>query len=202
MHPSNSTDALRQSLDFVLELERLKAVRRRIKPLGQTRRENAAEHSWQAALLAMALAPWAREPVEISRVVAMLLVHDIPEIDTGDTMVYAAEPTDPAAEAAAAKRIFGLLPPPEGERLLALWTEFTHGDSAEARFARALDRAMPVLQNLHNEAQSWREHGISAAMILEKNRAIEQGCPALWELIQIDLQRLCESGLVPLSSPH
>lgn len=170
-------------IDFILELDKLKGVTRKTRPLGLDRQENSAEHSWQIALLAMALAPYAPAPVDMNRVVAMLLVHDIGEIDTGDTLVYVEHGWEErkAAELAAVTRIFGLLPAAQAAPLLALWQEFEAGDSAEARFANAADRAMPALLNLANQGQSWRDNGISHARVVQRiGPPIQAGCPALW----------------------
>ena len=144
---------MQQIVDFILELEKLKGVARKVRPLGQDRYENSAEHSWQIAMLAASLAPFAESAIDINRVIAMLLVHDIGEIDTGDTMVFAEGGWDErkAAEQMAVQRIFGLLPEPQSAMFLALWREFDEGQSAEARFAHAADRAMPVLLNLAND---------------------------------------------------
>ncbi len=174
---------MQQIVDFILELDKLKGVTRKTRPLGLDRQENSAEHSWQIAMLAASLAPYAPEPVDMNRVIAMLLVHDIGEIDTGDTIVYATEGWEErkAAELAAVQRIFGLLPAAQREPFLALWQEFEAAETAESRFANAADRAMPVLLNLANNGQSWRENGISYQRVVGRIREpIETGCPALW----------------------
>ena len=178
---------MQQIIDFILELDKLKGVTRKTRPLGLDRQENSAEHSWQIAMLAASLAPYAPQAVDIERVIAMLLVHDIGEIDTGDTIVYATEGwvERKAAELAAVKRIFGLLPAQQADAFLALWQEFEAAETAEARFANAADRAMPVLLNLANNGQSWRENGISYERVVGHIRApIEAGCPALWAYLQ------------------
>ena len=170
-------------IDFVLELDRLKGVTRKVKPIGLDRYENSAEHSWQIALLAASLSHLADEPVDTNRVVAMLLVHDVGEIDTGDTIVFDETGLQErkAAELVAVTRIFGSLPNGRGEIFLNLWREFAAGDTAEARFANAVDRAMPALLNLANEGQSWRENGISYERVVGRiGPPIESGCPSLW----------------------
>ncbi|HEX4859031.1 MAG TPA: HD domain-containing protein [Usitatibacteraceae bacterium] len=184
-------------IDFILELDRLKAVKRKTRPVGLDRYENSAEHSWQIALLAASLAHHAESPVDIDRVITMLLVHDIGEIDTGDTMVYVeeglAERKD--AERAAVSRIFGMLPEGRGERFLELWHEFEAGMTAEARFANAVDRAMPVLLNLANAGQSWRENGITHARVVGRvGPQIREGCPALWEYLEARLAEERDRG--------
>ena len=178
-------------VDFILELDKLKAVTRKVKPLGLDRYENSAEHSWQLALLAFSLAPYAEPGIDLDRTIRMLLVHDIGEIDTGDTMAFVEGGWEErkAAELAAAKRIFGLLPAGQAAELLALWREFEAGETAEARLASAVDRAMPVLLNLANDGQSWRENGISYERVVARVREpIETGCPALWRHIDARLQ--------------
>jgi putative hydrolase of HD superfamily len=170
-------------VDFILELDRLKGVTRKSKPVGLDRYENSAEHSWQIAMLAASLGEFAEPGLDMHRVVAMLLVHDIGEIDTGDTIVYAEEglAERKAAERVAVERIFGMLPNDAGARFLALWEEFELGESPEARFAHAADRAMPVLLNLANGGGSWVENGISYERVVRKvGPPIEAGCPALW----------------------
>ena len=170
-------------VDFILELDRLKGVTRKSKPVGLDRYENSAEHSWQIALFAASMAEFAEPGVDMQRVVAMLLVHDIGEIDTGDTIVYddTGLAERKAAERVAVERIFGMLPNAEGARFLALWEEFELGETAEARFAHAADRAMPVLLNLANGGGSWVENGISHQRVVRKvGPPIEAGCPALW----------------------
>jgi putative hydrolase of HD superfamily len=184
------TTPMQPFVDFVLELDKLKTVTRKTRPLGLERYENSAEHSWQIAMLALSLAPYAAAPVEIDRVVRMLLVHDIGEIDTGDTIVYLEEGVEArrAAERAAVCRILGLLPPVQGAPLVALWQEFEAAVTPEARFAHAVDRAMPALLNLANNGQSWRENGITHARVVARiGPPIAAGCPALWAYMEARL---------------
>jgi putative hydrolase of HD superfamily len=178
-------------VDFVLEVDRLKAVTRKTRSPGQDRYENPAEHSWQIALLASALAPEVDASLDVSRINGMLLVHDLGEVDTGDTIVYATEgwAERAAAELAAVQRICGHLPPARAKHLLGLWHEFDQAQTPEARFAHAVDRAMPVLLNLANSGQSWRENGISHAQVVARiGPPIEAGCPALWRYLQPRLE--------------
>ncbi len=174
---------MNEVVNFVLELERLKSVTRKTRVVGSDRFENSAEHSWQIAMLASSLAPHAPPEVDMTRVVAMLLVHDVGEIDTGDTLVYVeeGEAERKAAERAAVERIFGLLPAAQAAPFVALWQEFEDGRTPEARFAHAADRAMPALLNLANAGQSWVEHGITHERVVKRiGPPIEAGCPALW----------------------
>ncbi len=188
---------MQQIVDFVLELDKLKNVTRKTCPLGQHRYENSAEHSWQIALFASSLAHYAETDIDVDRVIGMLLVHDIGEIDTGDTLFYATEglAERQVAEHAAVTRIFGLLPDAMRDRFMALWQEFAAGETPEARFAHAADRAMPVLLNLANNGQSWRENGITYARVVERVAPpIKAGCPALWDYIECQLNEARDRG--------
>ena len=188
---------MQQVIDFILELDKLKGVTRKTRPIGLDRYENSAEHSWQIAMLAASLAHYAETAIDLERVIGMLLVHDIGEIDTGDTMVYVEGGwvERKAAERAAVERIFGLLPEMHSTRFLALWHEFEKGETAEARFANAADRAMPVLLNLANDGQSWRENGISHERVIGRiAEPIRAGCPALWEYLEVRLAAERDKG--------
>jgi putative hydrolases of HD superfamily len=188
---------MQQVIDFILELEKLKAVTRKVRPLGLDRYENSAEHSWQLAILALSLARYAEPSIDMNRVIRMLLVHDIGEIDTGDTMVFTEGGWEErkAAERAAATRIFGMLPE-QGASFLELWQEFERGETPEARFAHAVDRAMPVLLNLNNNGQSWRENGISYERVIRRVAPpIKAGCPALWNYLEARLEEARVKGL-------
>ncbi|WP_340680528.1 HD domain-containing protein [Paraglaciecola sp.] len=181
---------------FIIELEKLKKVERRIKPVGLARYENSAEHSWHIALFALTLMRFAPQPLDELKVVTMLLLHDIVEIDTGDKFAYDANHDDFANEHKAAIRLFGLLPESCGQTFLLLWEEFEQAQSAEAQFAKAIDRLMPVLQNLHNGCQSWLAHGVSVKQILAKNAAIEQASPQLWQWLSAQvIEKAKEVGL-------
>jgi putative hydrolase of HD superfamily len=182
---------MQQIIDFILELEKLKGVTRKTRPLGLHRYENSAEHSWQLCLMAISLAGHAEKPVDLNRVLRMLLVHDLGEIDTGDTMAFIEEglAERKAAEQVAVRRMFSLLPHHAGADLLALWLEFETGETAESRFAHAVDRAMPVLINLNNHGQSWKENGISYDRVVRRVAPeIQAGCPALWEYLRVRLE--------------
>lgn len=177
---------LEKSFEFILELEKLKAVTRKIKPVGLDRYENSGEHSWQVALSAVALGEFANEPIGRERVIKMLLIHDIGEIDAGDIIFF-----DTAAKAAAkddelkaVERIFGILPKETGKEFLELWDEFENGTTAEAKFAWAIDRVLPVFQNINNNGQSWKENGITKEQILEKTAYIGDGSSEIWNLLE------------------
>lgn len=173
-------------IDFILELEKLKSVLRKTKPVGQERYENSAEHSWQTALTAMVLLDEAAPDLDHLKVLKMLLIHDVVEIDCGDVFVYdqAARAAVQEAEEKAAARIFGLLPQPLGSELLQLFREFESRATPEAQFAKAVDRINPVLQNLSAGGQSWVEHGITRQQVLDMNREIKNASPALWSVVE------------------
>src|SRR6516225_6035142 len=188
---------MQQIIDYILELDKLKGVTRKIRPLGLNRYENSAEHSWQLAMLAFSLAPYGEPSLDMNRVMRMLLVHDIGEIDTGDTMVFTEGGWEERklAERAAVTRIFGMLPD-QGASFLELWHEFDREETPEARFAHAVDRAMPVLLNLANNGQSWRENGISHERVISRVGApIKAGCPALWSYLEVRLEEARGKGM-------
>ncbi|MCF2949533.1 HD domain-containing protein [Paraglaciecola aquimarina] len=179
---------------FIVELEKLKKVERRIKPPGLSRYENSAEHSWQISLLALTLSPYAKQEVDVLKVVTMLLLHDIVEIDTGDKFAYNANHDDFENELVAAKRLFALLPSQLEQKFLSLWIEFEKAESAEAIFAKGLDRVMPVIQNLHNGCQSWLEHDISIEQVLEKNKVVAKANPELWQWVSQQVKVIGEQA--------
>ncbi len=189
---------MQQIIDFILELEKLKGVTRKVRPVGLDRYENSAEHSWQLAMLAVSLVRYAESSIDINRVIRMILVHDIGEIDTGDTLVFVEGGWEDrkAAEMAAVTRILGMLPEDQGAGFLALWQEFESDETPEARFARAVDRSMPVLQNLANEGESWRENGITYERVVRRIAPpIKSGCPALWDYLEVRLEEARRSGI-------
>ncbi len=181
--------SLAAALAFLREADKLKAVLRRTRvTFDPARCENDAEHSWHLALMAVVLAGHARaERLDLSRVLRMILVHDLVEIDAGDTFLYddAHAATQVERERAAADRIFGLLPEPQRSELRAAWEEFEARETDEARFARALDRAQPMLQNLYTEGASWRAHDVTAAEVRRRNGPlVRDGAPALWDALE------------------
>ena len=187
-------DRLARQLYFVLELDKLKSVYRRTYLIDGTRSENSAEHSWHLALLAMVLAEHANEPLDVGKVIRMVLIHDIVEIDAGDTYIYDAQDDKPEREQRAADRIFGLLPPDQAQEFRDLWDEFEARQTAEARFASALDRFIPQLHNFHTQGRSWKEHGITSESVLMRNVEISHGSMTLWEWTQMLIERAEAEG--------
>lgn len=189
-------DRLQQQLEFILEIDRLKTVRRRNQLADGSRRENSAEHSWHLALMAVLLVEHAAEPINLKQVVEMLLVHDLVEIDAGDTFAFdeAAKADQADRERAAAQRLFAMLPDDQASRLREAWEAFEAGSSPEARFAHAIDRAAPLLLNHASGGLSWREAGVTAEMATERQRPSETAAPALWQEILVRIESARQRG--------
>lgn len=189
---------LEQQLAFIIEIDKLKAVyRRTMVKSDSNRQENSAEHSWQIALAAQVLQQYAQQSININRVVCMLLIHDIVEIDAGDLFAF----EDPALmaaqeekEIAAAKRIFALLPSEQGDALLALWLEFEEASSNDARFAKSIDRILPLVQNMANNGGSWAVNQVSKTQVLKRNAHLQGLCPKLWEYVNQQVELACTNG--------
>jgi putative hydrolases of HD superfamily len=179
-----TSERLTQQLAFLAEADQLKRILRRTSLIGGDRLENTAEHSWHFALLALTLAEYAPEPLDLPRVLKIALIHDLVEIDAGDSFVYdsAAMADKAEREEAAAERIFGLLPADQAAQYRALWDEFEAQETPEARFAAAMDRLCGMLPNYKNQGGSWVEHGVTAAQVTQRNAPIGEGAPALWEV--------------------
>jgi putative hydrolase of HD superfamily len=190
-------DRLARQLQFILEIDKLKSVYRRTYLIDGARNENSAEHSWHLAMLALILAEHANEPLDVAKVVKMVLVHDLVEIDAGDTYIYDAQGDKAEREGLAADRLFGLLPADQEAEFRGLWEEFESGATPEARFATALDRFIPQLHNYHTQGRSWKEHGITAERVLTRNVEISHGSVTLWEWTQILIERAVSEGLLP-----
>jgi putative hydrolases of HD superfamily len=192
-------ERLDQQIRFVREIDQLKGVLRQTMLAGPGRRENSAEHSWHVAAMAVTLAEHAPPGTDIGRAAAMLLLHDLVEIDAGDLFVYADEAQQArqeAAERAAADRIFALLPPDQAATFRGLWDEFEERRTQEARFARGLDRLQPMLANLTAGGGTWLEHGITADQVLAKVELIEDGSPALGRYARDLVHRAVRDGLL------
>lgn len=179
-------DRIHQQIAFIREIDRLKAITRRSLLFSRERYENSAEHSWHIAILSMVLAEYAVETIDIMRVVRMLLIHDIVEIDAGDVFLYdeVGRAEKAVKEDEAFERIFGLLPDDQKLYFRKHWDEFENGDSAEARFARSIDRIMPLLHNVYTEGDAWKTHKVRPEQVYQVNQIIEHGSPKLWEFVK------------------
>jgi len=193
--PQNQ-EHLSQTVDFIGYIDRLKSVTRMNGLHDASRQENTAEHSWHAALSAVLLAPYANFPVDIDRVVKMLLIHDLIEIEAGDTFMYDLEEIakQKAAEAQAAQVIFHCLPADQAETFKTLWEEFEARCTPDAKFAKAIDRFLPIYSNLINGGFSWKPHDISLTQVREQAETIKEGATKLWEWIDQPLTKAVEAG--------
>ena len=187
---------LDRQLEFAVRLDELKSVERMTSLIGEARRENSAEHSWHVAVLATLLSEHAPEGVDIPRVVTMLLLHDVVEIEAGDTFCFDEEANRDKEdrERRAADRLFGLLPDDQATPLRATWEEFEDGRTPEARFAVALDRFQGLLQNYHNRGGTWRLHDVARVRVLERMAPIREGAPGLWPTVLAILDEVEEMG--------
>jgi putative hydrolases of HD superfamily len=179
---------LAQQLAFLIEADKLKSILRQTSPIGcdETRRENSGEHSWYFALMAFTLVEHTKEPVDIFKVCQMALIHDLVEIDAGDSFVYDTVAMQDKAEREqkAADRIFGLLPTDQAIHYRALWDEFELQETPEARYAAAIDRLCGMFPNYYNNGGTWKRHQISAARVIERNAIIKDTTPELWEMAE------------------
>ena len=176
-------ERLEQQIAFVREVDKLKTIHRQTLLTDASRQENDAEHSWHLALMALVLGEYANGGgVDLLHVIRMVLVHDLVEIDAGDTFCYddAGNADKGQRETAAAERIFNLLPPDQAKEIRSLWDEFEAAESAEARFANALDRLQPLLHNVFTDGRMWQKHGIVKSQVLGRNRKIGDGATDLW----------------------
>jgi putative hydrolase of HD superfamily len=179
-------ELLEKQLAFLIEADKLKCVERMTRLVGGGRRENSAEHSWHVALMTLTLAPHSNVPIDLPRTLSMLLIHDLVEIDAGDSFVYdtVAMADKAEREQAAATRIFGLLPADQATHYRALWDEFEAQETPEAKFAAAVDRLAGMLPNYQNEGGTWREHSVSAERVRERNAYIAEGSESLWNHVK------------------
>jgi putative hydrolase of HD superfamily len=179
-------EALLAQIEFLREVDKLKSVMRRTSLMDGSRHENSAEHSWHIALAAMVLAEHSNVEVDLLRVLKMLLMHDIVEIDAGDTFAFdvSGKASQAERENVAAARLFGLLPPVQRDEFLSLWEEFEAGASAEAKFAVALDRLLPPLQNFANKGGTWRTPGLHRGTVNKRLSPIGDGASEVWRFVE------------------
>jgi putative hydrolases of HD superfamily len=191
-------ERLDRQVRFLVDADRLKSVLRQTPIVDASRAENSAEHSWHMMLAAMVMREYVEGPLDLTRVFEMTAVHDLVEIDAGDTFAYdlAANESKEAREREAADRIFGQLPPDQGARLRALWEEFEAHETLEARFANALDRLQPLLQNAYAGGGSWSMHNITRAQVLRRMAPIESTMPTLWPFVLEIIEKFCAAGVI------
>ncbi|NUQ66618.1 MAG: HD domain-containing protein [Pirellulales bacterium] len=188
---------LARQIEFLVEVDKLKQVVRQTWLMDRSRRENDAEHSWHLAMFALLLTEHAAEPgIDLLRVIKMVMVHDLVEIDAGDTFAYdavRAQDKD-AREQLAADRIFAILPPDQAAEMRSLWDEFEARRTPEARYAAALDRFQPILHNYYTQGKAWQRHGITSDQVIARNRHIAEGTPDLWSHVESLIQDAVEKG--------
>lgn len=197
MDPSN----LLRQIEFIKEIDKVKYIQRKTKLFNSDRNENDAEHSWHLALMAIALAEHSNAPVDILKVIKMLLIHDIVEIDAGDTFIYDTQKNhaNTDEERLAANRIFGLLPEAQAQDLIATWEEFEAGETSESKFARAMDRLEPLLQNTSNNGGTWNEFGVDYQKVYEKKSVIRNGSETIWNYAEQLINDSVEKGILKRS---
>jgi len=191
-------EQLQKQVDFIHEIDKVKYIQRKTRLFNSDRTENDAEHSWHLAVMALVLAGHSNEAIDLLKVIKMLLIHDLVEIDAGDIFLYdtTTSHTNTAAERAAAKRIFGLLPKNQAEELILIWEEFEAGETAESKFARAMDRFEPLLQNRSNKGGTWKEFNVPYDKVIEKKTVIKKGSDFLWNYAKKLIDNSVEEGIL------
>lgn len=189
---------LLRQINFIKEIDKVKYIQRKTKLFNSDRNENDAEHSWHLAVMAIVLAEHSNEDIDVLKVVKMVLIHDIVEIDAGDTFIYDTQKdhANTDEERLAANRIFGLLPKEQAEELIAIWEEFEAGETKEAKFAKAMDRLEPLLQNTSNEGGTWNEFGVGYNKVYEKKKVIDNGSNTIWHFAEKLINDSVEKGIL------
>ena len=184
----NQIQRLQQQIEFMLEIDKLKHIFRRTILTDRSREENSAEHSWHIAMAAFLFSEYAQDQeMDLYRVIKMLLVHDLVEIDAGDTYCYDHQSRQDQArrEQEAAERIFKILPSDQSQSFRALWVEFENKDTPESKYANALDRFQPFLQNYVTRGQIWRKNNITRRQVMDRMKPVFDGAPVLWNLVKL-----------------
>lgn len=191
-------DILLKQVSFIKEIDKLKYIQRKTKLFHSDRRENDAEHSWHLAMMTIVLAEHSNKPIDVLRVLKMVLIHDLVEIDAGDTFLYdtTKSHTNTDEELVAAKRIFGLLPTKQAEEFMAIWREFEDGLTDEAKFAKSMDRFEPLLQNTSNNGGTWAEFDVPYQKVYDKKKAINEGSAVIWEYAENLINESVDKGIL------
>lgn len=189
-------DRLLQQIDFIKEIDKIKYIQRKTKLFNSDRHENDAEHSWHLAMMVLVLAEYSNEPIDILKVLKMVLIHDIVEIDAGDTFLYDTNKnhTNTDEELVAAKRIFGILPSEQTEEFIAIWEEFEAGETPEAKFAKTMDRFEPILQNVSNNGGTWTEFSVPFETAYNKIKVMKNGSNTVWDYTESIVKESKEKG--------
>ncbi len=189
---------LEKQINFIKEIDKLKYIQRKTRLFNSDRHENDAEHSWHLCMMALVLSPHSNTNVDMLKVVKMLLIHDIVEIDAGDTFLFDTKKnhSNTEEELLAAKRIFGILPKDQAEELIAIWEEFEAGETDEAKYAKAMDRFEPMLQNASNGGGTWKEFNVPYDTVIEKKERIKEGSQAVWDYAKNMVDDCLEKGML------
>lgn len=190
------TERISQQMNFITEIDKQKSIFRQSYLADGSRNENDAEHAWHLALMAIVLGEYSNESIDILKVIKMVLIHDLVEIDAGDTYAYDIKGNEDKyiRESAAAKRIFALLPQDQGKQLYQLWEEFEARETKEAKFAAALDRVQPILLNYLSEGKAWLKHSIARSQVEKRNEHTQEGSETIWNYICSILDSAVEKG--------
>lgn len=192
------SDNLSKQVSFIKEIDKIKYIQRKTKLFNSDRPENDAEHSWHLAMMTIVLAEHSDTPIDVLKVIKMVLIHDIVEIDAGDTFIYDTLKShlNTENELRAAKRIFGLLPKEQADELIAIWEEFETGVTNEAKFAKSMDRLEPLLQNTSNNGGTWKEFDVDYNNVYEKKKVIKYGSTSLWKYAENLINESVDSGIL------
>lgn len=193
-----TSENLAKQIAFIKEIDKIKYIRRRTRLFNSDRNENDAEHSWHLAMMALVLSEYSDAEVDLLKVIKMVLIHDIVEIDAGDTFIYDPNKNheNTEEELKSAQRIFGLLPEKQAAEFIEIWTEFEEGVSEEAKFARAMDRLEPLLQNTSNDGGTWKEFGVRYQQVYDKKKIIQEGSKELWSYAEQLLEDSVKKGIL------
>ena len=189
---------LLQQISFIKEIDKIKYIQRKTKLFNSDRNENDAEHSWHLAMMTLVLAEHSDAPIDILKVLKMVLIHDIVEIDAGDIFIYdtTKNHSNTAEERMAANRIFGMLPKEQAEEFISIWEEFENGETNEAKFAKSMDRLEPLLQNISNNGGTWKEFGVGYDKVYEKKQVIKEGSTSIWDYAEKAINESVEKGIL------
>ncbi|PVX46825.1 putative hydrolase of HD superfamily [Flavobacterium sp. 103] len=192
------TDNLLKQVSFIKEIDKLKYIQRKTKLFNSDRNENDAEHCWHLAMMTIVLAEHSDKPIDVLKVLKMVLIHDIVEIDTGDVFLYDTikSHVNTDEELIAAERIFGLLPTEQAEEFIAIWTEFEEGITDEAKFAKSMDRFEPLLQNTSNNGGTWAEYNVPYQTVYDKKKVIKNGSTTIWNYAENLINESVEKGIL------
>jgi len=192
------TQDLLKQIEFIKEIDKIKYIQRKTKLFNSERRENDAEHSWHLAMMAVVLSEYSDNKIDLLKVIKMVLIHDIVEIDAGDTFLYdkVKSHDNTEEEKKCVERIFGILPKKQANEFIEIWSEFEDGISNEAKFAKSIDNLEPILQNASNQGGTWKEFEVDYETVIEKKKVIEKGSKKLWDFTKDILNDSVRKGIL------